>query len=310
MKRALILGILVCVGTMSMSVAARQRSARPGGGNVVEIDRLKDNLYMATGGGGNSAVFITANGVVVVDTKNPDWGAPLLEAIKSITDKPVTMIINTHMHTDHVSGNVEFPANVEVVAHANTAENMKAMRAAAATGRNDPPRNIFQEHGGHGLPKRTFTDSLTLGAGADRIELRYFGRGHTNGDAFVVFPAVRAAHAGDIFSGKNVPLLDSNNGGSAVEIGPSLDKAAAALGAEVDMFITGHSAVMSLADLKEYAVFNREFATEVAAAKKAGKTVDEVFTTWKMPEKYAADYAAPNQTRLRSNIELVFKETP
>jgi glyoxylase-like metal-dependent hydrolase (beta-lactamase superfamily II) len=55
-------------------------------------------------------VFVTANGVVVVDTKNPGWGQPLLEKIKTLTDKPVTMIINTHTHGDHVSGNVEFPA--------------------------------------------------------------------------------------------------------------------------------------------------------------------------------------------------------
>lgn len=308
MKRALILGILVCVGTMSMSVAALQQPARPGG-NVVEIERLKDNLYLARGGGGNSAVFVTANGVVVVDTKNPGWGAPLLAAIKSVTDKPVTTIINTHTHSDHVSGNVEFPANVEVIAHANTAENMKAMRGAATIAQTGPARNIFQEHGGHGLPKRTFTDTLTLGGGADRIELRYFGRGHTNGDAWVVFPAARAAHAGDIFSGKNLPLLDSNNGGSAVEIGPSLENAATALASQVDMFITGHSTVMSLADVRDYAVFNREFAAEVAAAKKAGRTVDEVVKTWKMPAKYAAAYAAPNEARLRGNVELVFNET-
>ena len=219
MKRFLVLGVLFLVGTLSMSAAALQAPA--GGGQpaprVVTAEKLRDNLYMmgGQGGGGNSAVFITAAGVVVVDTKNPGWGQPLLEKIKSVTDKPVTMIINTHTHGDHVSGNVEFPATVEVVTQENTAKNMEAMRPATGiTPAPDAPKNIFKENGGRGMPKRTFKDNLTIGKGDERIELHYFGRGHTNGDAFVVFPALRVMHAGDIFSGKNVPLLDANNGGS------------------------------------------------------------------------------------------------
>ena len=71
---------------------------------------MKDNLYVLRGGGGNTAAFVTANGVVIVDTKNPGWGQPLLDKLKTLTDKPVTTIINTHTHYDHVSGNVDFPA--------------------------------------------------------------------------------------------------------------------------------------------------------------------------------------------------------
>src|SRR5688572_12748667 len=110
MKRLRILGILVCSGALSIGVAAMQQ---PGEARVVGVQKLKDNLYMMTGGGGNSGVFITASGVTVVDTKNPGWGQPLIAKIKEVTDKPITTIINTHTHFDHVSGNVEFPANVE-----------------------------------------------------------------------------------------------------------------------------------------------------------------------------------------------------
>jgi glyoxylase-like metal-dependent hydrolase (beta-lactamase superfamily II) len=148
---------------------------------------------------------------------------------------------------------------------------------------------------------------MTIGKGADRIELRYFGRGHTNGDAFVIFPAIRAMHAGDIFSGKNIPLIDANNGGSALEIGASLEKAAKSV-KDVDAIITGHSTVMTMADLREYAQFNRDFAAEVQAAKKAGKSVDEIAGTWKIPAKYAG-YAAPAAPRLKANVQIVFDET-
>jgi glyoxylase-like metal-dependent hydrolase (beta-lactamase superfamily II) len=192
------------------------------------------------------------------------------------------------------------------VTHANTAANMKEMRSAV--GSTNPPRNIFKEHNGHGMPKRTFTDRLTLGSGNDRIELRYFGRGHTNGDAWVLFPALRVAHAGDIFSGKNIPLLDSNNGGSAMEIGNTLDKAASALNGQVDGIITGHSTVMTVADLREYAQFNKDFLAEAQVAKRAGRSVDEAAKAWKIPARYVG-YAAPQEARLRSNVQIAFDET-
>jgi glyoxylase-like metal-dependent hydrolase (beta-lactamase superfamily II) len=312
MKRVIVLGVLIAAGALSASVAAWQQGPAAAGQpqpRVVVVEKVRDNLYMMRGGGGNSAVFITANGVVVVDTKNPGWGQPLLEQIKTVTDRPVTMIINTHTHGDHVSGNVEFPANVEVVTHENTRKNMESMRPATGItppAGSPPPGNIFKEHGGRGMPKRTFKDRMTLGGGNDRIDLYYFGRGHTDGDAFVVFPALRVMHAGDIFSGKNVPLLDANNGGSGVEIGNTLAKAAGV--SNVDSIITGHSTVMTVAELKEYAEFNREFAAAVQAAKKAGRTVDDVATSWTIPAKYS-NYAAPQAARLRANVQVVWDET-
>jgi cyclase len=312
MKREIVLGMLFAAGALSMSVAALQQApaaaAQPAP-RVVEVEKLKDNLYMMRGGGGNSAVFITPTGVVVVDTKNPGWGQPLLDKIKTVTDRPITMIINTHTHGDHVSGNVEFPATVEVVTHENTAKNMEEMRPAygvvPAAGA-PPPGNIFKANGGRGMPKRTFKDKMSIGKGDERIDLYYVGRGHTNGDAFVVFRALRVMHAGDIFSGKNIPLLDANNGGSGVEIGKTLAKAAKING--VDQIITGHSTVMTVADLQEYAAFNDEFAADVRAAKKAGKTVDDVAGSWKIPEKYK-NYTAPAAGRLKANVQVVWDET-
>jgi cyclase len=305
MKRFVVLGILFTAGALSMSAAALQQA--PAAPRVVEVDKLHDNLYMMRGGGGNSAVFITAKGVVVVDTKNPGWGAPLLEKIKSVTDRPVTMIINTHTHGDHVSGNVEFPATVEVVTQENTAKNMETMRTPTGiTPAPGAPANIFKENGGRGMPKRTFKDKMTLGNGNDQIDLHYFGRGHTNGDAFVVFPALRVMHAGDIFSGKNIPLLDAVNGGSGVEIGRTLAKAAEV--PNVNQIITGHSTVMTVADLKEYAAFNNDFAAAVQAAKKAGRTPDETAAAWKIPAQYKG-YGDPAAARLRANVQVVWDET-
>src|SRR5438093_9647992 len=116
---------------------------------------------------------------------------------------------------------------------------------------------------------------MTVGSGKDRVDLHYFGRGHTNGDAWIVFPELRVVHAGDIFSGKNLPLLDANNGGSGVAIGESLGKAHAGI-KNVDTIITGHSTLMSWADLKEYSDFNKDFLATVQSAVKPGKSVEEI----------------------------------
>ena len=309
MRRRIVLGLLLGIGVLSIAVAAQQ-APQPSANNLM-VTKLKDNLYVLKGGGGNTSVFITANGVTVVDTKNPGWGQPVLDKIKSLTDKPVTTIINTHTHGDHVSGNVEFPATVDIIVQANTAENMKKMipnRTAADQA--VPKQTIFQEHGGKGLPKHTFKDRMTIGKGAEEIDLFYFGRGHTNGDAWVLFPALRVVHAADIFSGKNLPLLDANNGGSAAEIAGSLQKGYDTLNGKADTIVTGHANEMTMADLKEYAQFNREFFSDAAAAKKAGKSVDEVAASWKMPAKYQGYPAvtANDMVRLKNNVALAYKE--
>ena len=311
MKRAFVLGALLVVGTLSLAITAAQQppagaAAQANAPKVVEVEKLRDNLFMLKGGGGNTAVFVGSSGIVVVDTKNPGWGQPILDEIKKISPKPITTIINTHTHGDHVSGNVEFPASVEVIVQENTKANMEEMKGATGITPSGPPTNIFKVNNGRGMPKKTFKDKMTVGKDNDRIDLYYFGRGHTNGDAWVVFPALRLMHAGDIFSGKNLPLLDANNGGSGLLIGATLAKAADSI-KNIDTIITGHSTTMTVNDLKEYAQFNRDFLAEVSAAKKAGKSVDEVANSWKMPAKYVG-YAAPAPARLKANVQVVFDE--
>lgn len=298
MRRSVVLGAVIAAGALSISVRVLLAAAQGPAPGQLTVEKLRDNLFVlrtadrANESGGNTAVFIQSNGVTVVDTKNPGWGAPVLARIKELTPKPVTRIINTHAHGDHVSGNVEFPATVDVVTQVNAQENMKRMA-------------IFGKHGGSGLPKQTFTDRMTLDAGADQIELRYFGRGHTNGDAWVIFPALRVVHSGDIFARKGLLFMDGSNGGSGVEVPDTLAKAAEAL-TDVDAIVTGHSTVMTVADLREFTEFNREFVNFVRDAKRAGRTVDEVDAAWTLPEKYKG--YDPARTRLRGNIELIFKE--
>jgi glyoxylase-like metal-dependent hydrolase (beta-lactamase superfamily II) len=307
MKRQLILGGVLATGVLSMTAVAYQQPAGQPAPKVVEVDKLTDNLYVMKGGGGNSAVFITADGVTVVDTKNPGWGQPLLDKIKSVTGKPVTRIINTHTHGDHVSGNVEFPANIEIIVQETTKASMQVMRPVTGLAAPPPGPSIFQQNNGRGLPTRTFKDKLTVGKGADQIDLYFFGPAHTGGDAFVVFPALRTMHAADAFHTRDLPIMDKNNGGSGVRYSATLTKAAQV--ANIDTIINGHNATTTTpADMKTQAAFIADFVAFVVDAKKRGQTVDDVVKTWATPATYA-NYAKPNADRVRADAQVIWDES-
>jgi len=291
MKRALVLSVIVGAGAASMAAAGLQAQPAAAGPNVAQIEKVKDNLFLITGGGGNTAAFVTASGVVLVDTKLANWGQAILDKVRTVSDKPITHIINTHTHGDHVGSNDFFPASVEIVAQANTAANMLKMPVFA-----DPAKK-------HGLADKTFKDTMTLLSGKDAIDIYYFGAGHTNGDAFVVFRALRTLHAGDIFASKGTPLLDMNNGGSGVAIGDTLQKAAAGIKG-VDTVIPGHSKLMTWADFQEFGEFNRAFLAAVRTAMAAGKTTDQAAADLALPAKFAAY----TMTGAKANVEKIYKE--
>jgi glyoxylase-like metal-dependent hydrolase (beta-lactamase superfamily II) len=305
-KRLTVLGTLVLVGALSIAVRAAQQPAPPQPSvDNITVEKVKDNLFVLRGGGGNTAVFVTSNGVTLVDTKNPGWGQPLLDKVKTLTDKPVTRVINTHTHYDHTSGNVAMPATVEIVAHEMTAKNLAA--GNPVTGLGTTP-NVFKENPGKGLIKRTFRDKLTIGSGADQINLYYFGPAHTGGDAFVEFPALRVVHAGDTFPNKGMPIMDKSNGGSGIEYANTISKAVAGL-PNVEWIINGHTPAQTTpADMKEFAEFVREFVTTIQAAKKAGKTSADAAEAWSTPAKYKG-YAASNLARATAYAAVIYDET-
>src|SRR6266404_3656549 len=137
MKRCLLLGGLIGIGALSLTIVGLQAPTAAGLA-ATKIERVKDNLYIITGSnaseqnqnafsGGNTAVFITETGVVLVDTKLPGWGPTILERVKTVTNKPITTIINTHTHADHNGGSEFFGTMVDSIVHENTKENMAKM---------------------------------------------------------------------------------------------------------------------------------------------------------------------------------------
>jgi cyclase len=303
MNRGTVLGVLIAAGALSIAVAAAQAPApagpTPQALEVTKIEKVRDNLYMITGSnpvpreafsGGNTAVFVTDSGVVIVDTKLAGWGQVILDKIKTVTDKPVTTIINTHTHGDHTGSNSMFAPTVDIIAHENTKANMAKMDA-------------FKGDNAKFLPKRTYQDKLTLGAGRSEIDLYYFGRGHTNGDTWVVFPALRVMHTGDMFAWKDAPTLDRNNGGSGLEYAKTVGKALDTV-KNVDTLIVGHSPLRTVPELREYQQFMNDFVAAVQEAKKAGKSVDDAAASINVGAKYK-DY---KNERYKAAVQAIYDE--
>ena len=302
-------GALIAAGSLWLAAAGYQDQQQ--GTKVVKIQTLnvRDILYLLTGGGGNTLALMRDDGVVVIDTKRPGWGRPILDAAQAVTDRPVAMIINTAADIDHTGGNVDFPSATEIVAHENTKAKMQKM-------------DIFKGPNARFLPNRTVTDRMSLLDGPDRVELYYFGRGHTDGDLVVVFPEKHLAHFGDLFPWKGAPVIDTANGGSGVAFPQTLARAVAEIKG-VTRVTTGHdeasaiprdpdsgSAIfanprtMKWDDLQEYADFNRDFLAAVQDAIKAGKAAAEAAATLRLPDRYS-HY---DMQHAAANVAAIYRE--
>ena len=290
------------IGSLSIAVAAFQTPApspAPAALDATKIERVKENLYIITGSsptpretfsGGNTGVFITDRGAVVVDTKLASWGPTILERIRTVTNKPVVTIINTHSHGDHTGSNEFFGAAVETVVHEKTQANMARMDA-------------FKGDKAQFLPKRTYSDKLTLGSGKDQIDLYHFGAGHTDGDTFVVYTALRTMQAGDMFPWKDAPFIDRSNGGSGRAWPQTLQKLLAGV-KNVDTVIGGHQPVAGWKDVAVFQQFLADLYARTTAAHKAGQTVAQAAadTAW------IGKYPGYGSTRLTAAVQAIYDE--
>ena len=298
MRRARLLALIVVAGFTVVTVAAQQQRPRiPPTGT---IKKVRDNLYVIPGAGGNTTVFVTRTGVVLVDTKLANNGEAILSQVRSVSGRAVTMIINTHSHPDHIGSNDYFAPSVEKVTHENT----KKWMAANARVASNPAV----------MPTKTFTDKMTLGSGRDQIDLYYFGAGHTDGDAFIVFPALRAMAAGDIFAWKMAPLIDPMAGGSVVALPDTLEKALKGIG-NVDTVIEGHGDVNTWAGFRDYTLFNRALL-DAAKAGMGKQSADEIAASLKQKfpvftkEELLTDmeYGGTPLSRAVINVNVAFQE--
>ena len=312
MKRMLCMTLLTALGIILTLVS-----------NYAQEDRFRirpleiaENLYMLSYDptqdgfrtGGNTGVFVTTSGVVLVDTKIRGYGSDILAEVQNISDKPITTIINTHTHWDHSGSNVEFSDTINFVAHENTLTHMSQPTCddgAGFEGGSITNCESFQGDNKKYLPNTTFSSQHTLFSGADQIDLYYFGRGHTDGDIFVVFKNARTVQTGDMFARKGLPYIDSaNTNGSATEFGATLRKAVTGISG-VDNVIPGHADdPHTWNDLVNYAGFYNHVLEQAQASNDRGQSVADFVSAYRAPSDYS-DFVV-DEGRLRTVAEHIY----
>lgn len=218
-----------------------------------KLNKIGSDLYEIEGDGGNVAVYITDEGVILVDDKFEYDYNDIVDKVKSVTSQPIRYVLNTHHHGDHTGGNAKFPATTEIIAHVNARKNM-------IDGKQPGP------------PRVTFTQEEDVFLGGKEVRARYFGRGHTNGDVLIYFPALKVLHTGDLMAGSS-PLIDYAGGGSLVDWTATLD---AALTMDFDTVIPGHGPIAKKADLKKYRDNVEKLRTEVTGLIRRGTAKEEI----------------------------------
>jgi glyoxylase-like metal-dependent hydrolase (beta-lactamase superfamily II) len=224
------------------------------------LNKVAGDLYEIEGDGGNVAVYLTDEGVILVDDKFDQDHDAIVAHIKSITDKPVKYVLSTHYHEDHSGGNGKFLPTAEVISTANARTNIVKHVQSNASANVQPARVVF-------------TDETAVFLGGKEVRAKFFGRGHTNGDAIIYFPALRTIHTGDLMSG-NTPLIDYPGGGSVVEWTKTLDAAMKTL--DFDRVIPGHGAITNKAGLMAYRNNVEKLRNRAAGLIREGKSQEDV----------------------------------
>jgi glyoxylase-like metal-dependent hydrolase (beta-lactamase superfamily II) len=217
---------LAALGIAGLWIAWAQQPRQP-----LTIEKVTNNLWVIIGNGGNVAVMPTSEGVILVDDKFAQDAPDIVAKVKTVSDKPIRYVLNTHQHGDHTGGNAAMiDASAQVIITKQARANMVAGKQP-------------------GLPQITFTDETQVFLGGKEVAAKYVGRGHTNGDAVVYFPSERVLHTGDLFVSSGAPFCDTANGGSIKQWDSTIRKA---LELDFDTVIPGHGPVAKKADLEKW----------------------------------------------------------
>ena len=250
---------LAIAGVALALIGARLHSQPGAPATKFQTVKVKDDLYVFynPGAPGNVTAYITNEGVILIDAKNPTDPEGIIAAVKAVTNQPIRYLVNTHHHNDHTGGNPGLQkVGAVIVASENTRQNM------------------IESHF-PGQPTITIEQRGNVILGGKKVELYYFGRGHTNGDIVAYFPADRTLATGDLYvTGDGTPeLVDYAAGGSAKEWTKSVD---GLLGLDFDVAIPGHGVVATKDDVKRFRELTVSLKGRVAEMVKAKAQPEDV----------------------------------
>ena len=258
--------ILFCsLFIVSASSLSQQRETPP-----VRLEKISDGLYQILGGrGANGGVYVGTEGVLVIDAKmNEESVKQQIAEIKKVTNQPIKFLVNTHSDGDHIAGNQFFPESVALVAHENCRKEFFHPR------RDGKPSAWNNQELAPFVPSMTYRDKMDIYLGSKKVELWYFGIGHTKGDTVVYIPDEKTAFLGDqIFMGRP-QLIHSYKGGNSFGHVKALTRMLETIKAE--KFCSGHSDPIDRSTVKHHIEEMKKIQSKIKSLVGEGKSLEDV----------------------------------
>jgi glyoxylase-like metal-dependent hydrolase (beta-lactamase superfamily II) len=229
----------------------------------IKVTKVAGTVYMLQGSGGNIGVCAGDDGLVIVDDQYAPLAPKIKAALKTISDKPLKFVINTHFHGDHTGGNAQFGAEAPIIAQENVRNRLQS--AGTAT------QPVVKES----LPIVTFNDHATVHVNGEDIRAIHFPHGHTDGDSVIFFTQSKVVHMGDDFVTYGFPFVDTKAGGSVSGMIANVEKVLGMVSADVKI-IPGHGPLCTPEDARKFVDMLKETRALVADAIKQGKTTDQM----------------------------------
>ena len=270
--------------------------------DVFRLQPLRGNVYALYGRGGNVGFFVGPDAVVVVDSEFKDIAPGIVAKIRSVSDRPIKYLVNTHHHGDHVGGNEVFKPFAVIIAQDNVRKRM--LESPQVILRTYPKELDDAKKAGNAedvkfledaiewakkvkvdeiaAPMVTFDSELRIHVGPETIEVWHTPPAHTDGDSVIYFTKANVVHMGDLFFHDMIPFVDVSSGGSVMGYATAIDKVIARVPPDV-IVIPGHGEVTDLKGLKGARQFIADLLDAAVTAKKAGKTKQQFLSTVDLP---------------------------
>ncbi|WP_438003912.1 MBL fold metallo-hydrolase [Sorangium sp. So ce321] len=268
----------------------------------IKAEKVAGAVYMLEGSGGNIAVSVGDDGIVIVDDQFAPLAPKIKAALKGITDRPVRFVLNTHWHFDHTGGNAIFGAGAPIVAHENVRKRLVSGGPKATVG--DKTIDAIPPASKEALPVVTFQDKISIHLNGEEIRAIHIPSGHTDGDAVVYFTKSNVVHMGDDFVTYGFPFVDLVSGGSVKGLIAAIDRVVKELPADVKV-IPGHGKVSGVEDMKKLSATLKDCVRLVEAEVKKKRTLKQIQDA-KVLAKY--DELGKGFVSADAFVEVVFKE--
>ncbi|NQY30102.1 MAG: MBL fold metallo-hydrolase [Flavobacteriaceae bacterium] len=248
----------------------------------IEIHQLTERIYMLTGQGGNIGLFIGDDGVFMIDDQYAPLSPKILAAIKTITNKPVSYLINTHWHGDHTGGNENMQkVGATIIAHENVRKRMSKDNMLLGKIKPASPKEA--------LPVITFTDDMMFHINGDDVLVSHVHNAHTDGDSFVYFSKNNVIHMGDLYFQGKFPFIDLDSGGSIDGYINAVNKILM-IANDTTKIIPGHRNISNKSELTVFKNMLVSIRSLVQSEIDKGKMLEEVTHNTELTKEFNSEY--------------------